>query len=239
MAGEFTPGSRPDGPDCKDRASWGVPSSLNQYIQKMHILSEDDYPAEACSPYYYSSAKIDNWEVTNLQSGSGDIVMDGDIKSNGGTHVLSQKKNSPFDMPHPNKPGWRLRHVCIEGPEIAVYFRGRVKNATEISYPSYWKGLVDWKSITVNLTPIGAHQDIIVKRFDEDKIYLQSKGGMPIDCFYHVTGQRLDDDLIVEYEGKNYEDYPGGNEGYSFNFEHDYVKNLIQETVRNHLDKDP
>ena len=139
-------------------------------------------------------------------------------------------------MPHPNKEGWRLRHVCIEGPEIAVYFRGRVKNREEISYPSYWKGLVDWTTVTVNLTPIGAHQNIIVKRFDEDKIYLQSKGGMPIDCFYHVTARRLDDDLVVEYEGQSHEDYPGGNEGYSFNFEHNYVKNLIEKFVKENLD---
>ena len=90
--------------------------------------------------------------------------------------------------------------------------------------------------MTVNLTPIGAHQNIIVKRFDEDKIYLQSKGGMPIDCFYHVTARRLDDDLVVEYEGQSHEDYPGGNEGYSFNFEHNYVKGLIEKFVKENLD---
>lgn len=241
MAGQFEPGSRPDGPDCLDRAAWGAPSSLNQYIWKMHILDEDDYPDDACDPYYYSTAKIDNWIVTTSQTGTGSINMDGDIvsqsevKSNGGSHVLSNKKNLPFDMPHPNKPGWRLRHVCIEGPEIAVYFRGRVKG-TEIPFPSYWKGLVDTQSITCNLTPIGAHQDVIIKRWDEEKIYLQAKGGMPIDCFYHVTGQRLDDDLIVEYEGESQDDYPGGNEGYSFNFEDNYVKGLIKKFVDENLD---
>ena len=237
MAGEFTPSSRPDGPDCTDRAAYGSASTLDQYITKQYLLAEDDYPADACPNRYYSKAKIDDWEVTNEMTGAGSITMDGEIKSNGGSHTLSNKKNLPFDMPHPNKEGWRLRHVCIEGPEIAVYFRGRVTNKKYIDLPLYWKGLVDWTSITVNLTPIGSHQDVIVKRWDDERIYLQSNGGMPIDCFYHVTGRRVDDDLIVEYEGESHEDYPGGNEGYSFNFEHNYVKNLIQETVREHLDK--
>ena len=237
MAGEFEPGSRPDGPDCVDRAAYGSPSNLDQYITKQYLLDEDDYPADACPNRYYSKAKIDDWEVTNEMTGAGSITMDGEIRSNGGAHTLSGKKNLPFDMPHPNKEGWRLRHVCIEGPEIAVYFRGRVTNKKYIDLPLYWKGLVDWTSITVNLTPVGSHQDVIVKRWDDERIYLQSNGGMPIDCFYHVTGRRVDDDLVVEYEGNSHEDYPGGNEGYSFNFEHNYVKNLIQETVREHLDK--
>ena len=237
MAGEFEPSSRPDGPDCVDRAAYGSASTLDQYITKQYLLDEDDYPADACPNRYYSKAKIDNWEVTTAMTGAGNITMDGNISSNSGTHVLSNKKNLPFDMPHPNKEGWRLRHVCIEGPEIAVYFRGRVTNKKYIDLPLYWKGLVDWTSITVNLTPVGSHQDVIVKRWDDERIYLQSNGGMPIDCFYHVTGRRVDDDLVVEYEGNSHEDYPGGNEGYSFNFEHNYVKNLIQETVREHLDK--
>ena len=236
-AGEFIPGTAPD-KDCTDRAAYGSGSTLDSYIVKTVLPPEDEYPNDICPPKYHSRAKIDVLNVTDEVIGVGDVNMTGDVKSNGGGHVLSNKKNLPFDMPHPNKEGWRLRHVCIEGPEIAVYFRGRVKNREEISYPSYWKGLVDWTTVTVNLTPIGAHQNIIVKRFDEDKIYLQSKGGMPIDCFYHITARRLDDDLVVEYEGQSHEDYPGGNEGYSFNFEHKYVKGLIEKFVNETLDKE-
>jgi hypothetical protein len=140
---------------------------------------------------------------------AGNITADGDVKSGCGAHVLSAKKN--FDIPHPSKEGWRLTHTCVEGPEAAVYVRGRVTSKTEITLPSYWKDLVDIQSITVNLTPIGAHQDIIVKRIDDKKIYLQSKGGMPIDCFYFIMAERKDTEkLIPEYEG-NIEDYPGDN----------------------------
>ena len=78
-----------------------------------------------------------------------------------------------------------------------------------------WKGLVDWTTITVNLTPVGSHQNVIVKRYDEEKIYLQSNGGLPIDCFYHVYAERQDCERnIAEYEGKSPQDYPGDNTQY-------------------------
>ena len=146
----------------------------------------------------------------------GNISAGGGVTSDGGTHLLSAKKN--FDIPHPTKEGWRLRHTCPEGPSNDVYVRGRVKNKTEIELPLYWKELVDIQSITINLTPIGAHQDVIIKRWDENKIYLQAKGGMPIDCFYHVYGTRTDgEDLIAEYQGLTPNDYPGDNREYNIN----------------------
>ena len=118
----------------------------------------------------------------------------------------------PFDIKHPSKEGWRLRYACIEGPEVAVYCRGRVKNKTEILLPNYWKDLVHTNSISVQLQPIGAHQDVIVKRWDDEKIYLQSNGGMPINCFYHVYAERKDiNPLITEYEGDSWKDYPDPN----------------------------
>ena len=118
----------------------------------------------------------------------------------------------PFDIKHPFKVGWRLRHACIEGPEVGVYYRGRVRNSKEIVLPTYWKGLVHTDSITVQLQPVGAHQDIIIKRWDDQKIHLQARGGMPIDCFYHVYAERKDiNPLITEYEGESCTDYPDPN----------------------------
>ena len=87
-----------------------------------------------------------------------------------------------FDIKHPNKEGHRLRHICLEGPEAGVYYRGRLKNEKMIRLPSYWKGLVNVDTITVQLQPVGAHQNIIVKRWDDEFIYLQGQGGMPINC---------------------------------------------------------
>jgi hypothetical protein len=145
----------------------------------------------------------------------GDVFVTGDVDcGNKGRlaarFAVADSLPKPFDMSHPSRgEGHRLRYACIEGPEVGVYFRGRLTNRTEIELPLYWKDLVHINSISVQLQPIGAHQDIIVKRTDEKKIYLQAKGGMPIDCYYHVYAERKDcNALVVEYEGETYEDYP-------------------------------
>ena len=142
-------------------------------------------------------------------SGSTDTGNKGRLASRFST---ADSKPKPFDLVHPTKKGYRLRYACIEGPEVGVYCRGRVKNDTEIVLPEYWRNLVHVDSISVQLQPIGAHQDIIVKRWDEEKIYLQAKAGFPINCFYHVYAERKDiNPLIVEYKGDSWEDYPDPN----------------------------
>tara|TARA_R100000234_G_scaffold119407_2_gene102248 strand:+ start:115 stop:816 length:702 start_codon:yes stop_codon:yes gene_type:complete len=131
----------------------------------------------------------------------------GDLSSRFDT---ADSKPKPFDMEHPSKgKGYRLRYACIEGPEVGVYYRGRLKNEKKIRLPDYWKDLVHTESITVQLQPIGAHQDIIVKRWDDEYVYLQAQGGLPINCFYHVYAERKDvNALVVEYEGESWSDYP-------------------------------
>ena len=159
----------------------------------------------------------------NLPTGikiKGNVYVDGDLYTTGSVdcisvgrlearHSVADALPKKFDIKHPSKDGMRLAHACIEGPEVGVYHRGMLKNEKEIFLPSYWKDLVHENSITVQLQPIGAHQDIIVKRWDTEKVYLQSKGGMPIHCFYHIFAERKDiNPLVVEYEGETWEDYP-------------------------------
>jgi hypothetical protein len=144
------------------------------------------------------------------------IISQGEVMSRCGTHILSAKKN--FDIPHPTKEGWRLRHTCPEAPYNDVYIRGKLLNDDKIQLPDYWKKFVDVESITVQLQPIGAHQDIIVKRVDEKFVYLQSNGGIPIQCYYHVYASRKDGDILIpEYEGLTSDDYPGDNSEYNIN----------------------
>jgi hypothetical protein len=102
-----------------------------------------------------------------------------------------------FVIDHPTKQGKKLVHTCLEGAENAVYYRGKASNTTEIELPEYWTKLVDESTITVSLTPIGAHQDIIVKRIGDNKIYLQAKPGIPINCFFHIFGERKDVEKLV------------------------------------------
>ena len=150
----------------------------------------------------------------------GNVYVEGDLYTTGSVdcisvgrlearHSVADGLPKKFDIPHPSKDGMRLAHACIEGPEAGVYHRGMLKNEKVIFLPSYWKDLVHETSITVQLQLIGAHQDIIVKRWDSEKVYLQSKGGMPIHCFYHIFAERKDiNPLVAEYEGETWEDYP-------------------------------
>ena len=87
-------------------------------------------------------------------------------------------------------------------PEAAVYYRGRLKNQKKNCLTNYWKDLVSVDSITVQLQPIGAHQDIIVKRWDDEYVYLQAQGALPINCFFHVYAERKDiDKLTIDGSG--------------------------------------
>ena len=77
-----------------------------------------------------SSAFLGSVETSAHVIVGGGLGAQGDIVSNCGVHVLSAKKN--FDIPHPTKEGWRLRHTCPEGPSNDVYFRGRISNKDKI-----------------------------------------------------------------------------------------------------------
>ena len=127
------------------------------------------------------------------------------VVSDKGGNVLSAKKN--FDIPHPNKEGWRLRHACVEGPEAAVYIRGRLKNNNVIELPEYWKGLIDYDTISVNLTPFGRKDDLYVKDILDDRIIVAGNHLSNVNCFYQVWADRLGE-FVVEYEGQSPADYP-------------------------------
>lgn len=153
--------------------------------------------------------------VTSIQSARtiirGLVFIDGlgDLQA-----TVASKKG--FDIPHPNKPNHRLRHVCVEGPESAIYVRGKLVNNNIIDLPDYWSGLVDPETITVNLTQIGHSQDLIVEKIEWGKrIVVKSGNGTSINCYYQVWADRLGEKLIPEYEGITPNDYPGDNSEYS------------------------
>jgi len=218
MSMEYVPGS--GGKDCADYSTWGQPSGSYYYIFKGNG-KEEDYPKEACTPWYHSTAQIDGLKINSPGiTGPGDIIISGVVVATevtAGGKTLTTRK--PFDIPHPNKKGWRLRHVCLEGPESGVYHRGRLTKKNVIDLPEYWRGLVDPESITVTLTQIKTSQDLIIDGIEwGSQIKIKSGNGTDIDCYYLVHGERKDGEkLIVEYEGQSSDDYPGDNSIYSIN----------------------
>jgi len=160
---------------------------------------------------------------------NGDTLINGNIIANGalflnssvtlaGVGNLATQVNlgltspaKPFDIPHPNKQGHRLRHTSLEGPEIGVYYRGKLQDSGVIELPDYWCGLVDAETITVNLTPFGLYQELFVEKIEWGKrILVKNRESGSIQCYYTVYGERKDmNKLIVEYEGNSPKDYPG------------------------------
>ena len=188
-----------------------------------------------------NSAGVKNHAGAKTQTGaeadSGALVKNGttvknDVGVDNGARVVNGVTKSPvvlgktfsgyslgnksFDIEHPNKKGWRLRHVCVEGPESAIYIRGKLKGTHIIDIPEYWQGLVDYDTITVNLTPCGKPDlSLYVKDIRDNKIILSSDHLTQVECFYQVWGNRIGPELHVEYDGESPADYPGDQSGHS------------------------
>ena len=132
--------------------------------------------------------------------------------------IINKQTWKGFDIEHPKKKGHRVRHACVEGPEAAIYVRGKVKDSETINLPEYWDGLVDYDSITVFLTPVGKAQHPYVKSVDKNKITISNRKGdecLP-SCYYEVWASRIDGEpLVVEYEGESPKDYPKDPEQFS------------------------
>jgi|DEB0MinimDraft_10_1074344.scaffolds.fasta_scaffold08875_3 hypothetical protein len=182
-------------------------------------------------PLYYHLVKqtFINGDVTangkHIQNGNvtinGDETVSG--KVNVGGKVTAGSFQGPinvqswkgFDISHPKKEGYRLRHICVEGPEAAVYYRGTMKDTNLINLPEYWDGLVDIDKITVQLTPMGVWQDLYVEQIKWGKqVIVKSASGGPVNAYYTIMAPRLGE-LHVEYEGESASDYPGDQSEHS------------------------
>ena len=185
-----------------------------------------------CSASLAMKVDGDSKFVGDGKTGPDAIVVEGDMFVSGAVDCGNKGKLAarfgaadgrpkPFDIQHPTKgKGHRLRYACIEGPEVGVYHRGRLKESNVIELPYYWKDLVDENSITVQLQPIGSNQNLVIQEFNNEFIVIAEDSTntdlitdlSTIDCFYHVYGERKDiNPLIVEYEGKTWQDYPDPN----------------------------
>ena len=220
MPDEFIEREIPPQKDCGEYPVFGNASPSYHYIFKGN-KKESEYPPDACPPWYHATAQIDSLKVNTSIIGAGLINITGPITSASEVTAagITLTTRKPFDIPHPTKKGYRLRHVCLEGPESGVYYRGRLTGQSVIELPEYWRGLVDPETITVTLTQIGSSQDLIIEKIEwGTRVKIKSGNGTGIDCFYLVHAERADGEkLIVEYEGQSPDDYPGDNSIYSIN----------------------
>lgn len=82
-----------------------------------------------------------------------------------------------------------MKNTSYQFTDTTVSIRGKVVNSTTINLPENWKDLIDPKTITAILTPIGAHQNLIVKKSNSQEIEIQSNGSIPIECYYYVSAE--------------------------------------------------
>ncbi|MCX7715972.1 MAG: hypothetical protein N2Z73_00980 [Endomicrobia bacterium] len=107
-----------------------------------------------------------------------------------------------FEIPHPTKPNKKLIHACVEGPENAVYYRGRGKllnYKAEIYLPEYFEALTRKENRTVQLTAIGEEPFVLSCSDVKDGKF--SVYGTKIDgeFFWEVKAVRADiEELQVE-----------------------------------------
>ena len=151
----------------------------------------------------------------------GKITASSTVKASNFIGDISTTSGTPpgckvFDLPHPNIEGYRLRHACVEGPEAAIYVRGKVSVDGIIELPDYWQNFVDKETIGVQLTPIGCYQELFVERIDYGKtVRIKNSAGGTINAYYQVWADRLGHGMVVEYEGKSVADYPGDSSKFS------------------------
>ena len=184
--------------------------TVSFFTNKFHVGAQADSGAQAetglqaeAGAEVRSGSKVDNAPTRTI---NGNLTVNGKFHVNGRASWTSSivSVTKKFDIEHPVKgKGHRLEHGCLEGPELGVYIRGKLDGSHIIEIPEYWKGLVDYDTITVQLTPFGKPDSSLhVKEIGEDKIILSSDHLVQVKCFYQVYGERKDvDKLVVEYKG--------------------------------------
>jgi len=197
------------------RIALGTGKDLQLYHDGNHSYIEDT--GTGALKLKSDDFRVENSSGNNLFKGVGDVASmyhNGSEKlattSTGATVTgdllvtgqLSATTKS-FLIDHPTKPGKKLRHGSLEGPENGVYIRGK-SGSNIIELPEYWTKLIDEDSITVQLTPIGKHQHIYVESIKNNTVHVQSdekrKNSNDLNYFYLILAERKDVNKLVTEE---------------------------------------
>ena len=105
--------------------------------------------------------------------------------------LAADYKSFIIDHPDPAKPDKQLAYASSETPEHNVFVRGKAQSKI-IELPDHWRYLVHEDSISVQLTPIGEHQELYVESIKDNKILINNSKENKINCFYLVHAERKD-----------------------------------------------
>lgn len=138
-----------------------------------------------------ATLEAENTTIDGNLTASGNATISGNLTVGGNATWANSIVGTTklFDIAHPSKDNMRLRHGCLEGPELAVYVRGKTSEGI-IPLPDYWSGLVDEKTITVQLTPTNMDQTLVVNNVNGLMIQVLGNNRMPY--YYYVMAERKD-----------------------------------------------
>lgn len=128
------------------------------------------------------------------QTGTNIITINGVLKATA----------KSFDIPHPTKENYRLVYGCLEGPENAVYHRGKIVGSGDVvvTLPDYWGALVE--DYTIYLTAYGNYSIYVASKSQKEFIVRRCGSFLnrrkTIEFSFEVIGNRKDSPLIVEYK---------------------------------------
>jgi hypothetical protein len=123
------------------------------------------------------------------------LTVNGNTRITGSLDVTGAftAQTKSFKIRHQTQPNKSLVYGVLESHEHGVYTRGKLTNNNTIALPEEWSWLVDEDSITVQLTPIGNHQNLYVKQITDTHIIIGNNSMFSnINCFYIIHATRKD-----------------------------------------------
>jgi hypothetical protein len=145
-----------------------------------------------------------------LKDSSNSFARAGIRFDNNGNPEIWSSGTKPFIVPDPTNPSRKIKYTAIEGPEAAMYHRGKIKlnkGVAEIILPDHFKALAVNESITISLTPhslksLGVAVDII----DIDKIRIgelqNGQGNYEVSYFISAVRKGYENYEVYQYEDK-------------------------------------
>jgi hypothetical protein len=96
-----------------------------------------------------------------------------------------------FLIDHQKQQGKKLQYGVLEGPEHAVFYRGKLKHKHNIELPEDWEWLVDQDTITVHLTAVHPTKTPSILRIENNTVHLAG-AEKDIDCHFIIHAERKD-----------------------------------------------
>ena len=185
-------------------AGGGFPFSGNAVITGSLLVSGSGATLQVSGAASIRDNLTVNGGTLSVDSPTNRTTISGSLAITGSTTVLGafEATTKSFKIDHQRLLGKSLIYGVLEGPEHAVYARGKVKiglTGTQTIYlPEEWEWLVDMDSITVQLTSIGTSHTAHVKDIGNNRVIIQSDISM--DCFYLIHATRKDVPMLNTVE---------------------------------------